>query len=217
MEAKKSLSCSSCTVTNCYRENKCYPEFCLTTRLSAAEIAAVKDIYINDPFVAKVSQTAAWVESANYGRATRVEEIMLFAGRMGITKIGVAACGGLHKEARIFGKILEAKGFEHVCAVCKIGAVDKCETGIPDEHKCIPGSRESMCNPIMQAKIMNKAQTGLNVIVGLCVGHDSLFIKYSDAPVTTLITKDRVLAHNPAGALYASHRYYSRLLQPEEK
>ena len=35
------------------------------------------------------------------------------------------------------------------------------------------------------------------MLVGLCVGHDSLFIKYSEAPVTTLVTKDRVLAHNP--------------------
>lgn len=213
---KKALSCSSCTVTNCYREDKKYPEFCLTTGLTEAEIAAVRQIYIDDPFVAEISHTAAWVESTNYGKATRVEEIMLFAKKMGMTKIGVAACGGLHHEARLFCRILEAKGFEHVCAVCKIGAVDKCETGIPDAHKCMPGSRESMCNPIMQARIMNKAQTELNVIVGLCVGHDSLFIKYAEAPVTTLITKDRVLAHNPAGALYTSQRYYSRLLKEDD-
>lgn len=213
---EKSLSCSSCTVTNCYRENSRYPGFCLTTSMEPTEIEDVRQLYINDPLTAQISQTAARVESANYGKATRVDEIMLFAKNMGITKIGVATCGGLHKEARIFCKILAAKGFEHVCAVCKIGAVDKSATGIPDEHKCIPSSRESMCNPIMQAKVMNKAQTGLNVIVGLCVGHDSLFIKHSEALVTTLITKDRVLAHNPAGALYTSHRYYSRLLKEDD-
>ena len=39
----------------------------------------------------------------------------------------------------------------------------------------------------------------MNFLVGLCVGHDSLFIKYSEAPRTTLVTKDRVLAHNPVG------------------
>ena len=63
-----------------------------------------------------------------------------------------------------------------------------------------------------QALILNEAKTDLNVIVGLCVGHDSLFIKYSDAIVTTLVTKDRVLAHNPCGALYTSSSYYSRLM-----
>ena len=37
----------------------------------------------------------------------------------------------------------------------------------------------SMCNPIFQAKMLNEAKTDLNVVVGLCVGHDSLFYKYS--------------------------------------
>lgn len=43
-----------------------------------------------------------------------------------------------------------------------------------------------------------------SAVVGLCVGHDSLFIKFSEAPVTVLIAKDRVLAHNPVGALYCA-------------
>jgi uncharacterized metal-binding protein len=79
------------------------------------------------------------------------------------------------------------------------------------------GSYEAICNPILQAKLLNEQKTDLNVIVGLCVGHDSLFIKYSDALVTTLITKDRVLGHNPAAALYTSNFYYQRLLQPGQK
>ena len=39
---------------------------------------------------------------------------------------------------------------------------------------------------------LNKEETDLNILVGLCVGHDSLFYKYSKAPVTTLVVKDRV-------------------------
>lgn len=65
----------------------------------------------------------------------------------------------------------------------------------------------------MQAKILNGENTDLNVVVGLCVGHDSLFMKYSDAIVTTLIVKDKVLGHNPASTLYNSNSYYRRLLQ----
>jgi uncharacterized metal-binding protein len=83
--------------------------------------------------------------------------------------------------------------------------------------KVAPGRHESICNPILQARILNAEKTDLNVIVGLCVGHDSLFIKHSRALVTTLITKDRVLAHNPAGALYTSGFYYQRLLSPQGK
>ena len=69
-----------------------------------------------------------------------------------------------------------------------------------------------MCNPILQAKLLNKEKVDLNVIVGLCVGHDSLFMKYANGLTTTLITKDRVLGHNPAAALYQAKAYYKRLL-----
>jgi len=40
---------------------------------------------------------------------------------------------------------------------------------------------------------------------------DTLFIKHSRAPVTILAVKDRVLAHNPLGALYTSRHIYTRL------
>ena len=78
-----------------------------------------------------------------------------------------------------------------------------------------PGAHESACNPIAQARLLAEHGTDLNVIVGLCVGHDTLFIKHSEAPVTYLIVKDRVLAHNPAGALHAMDTYYRRLLDPD--
>jgi len=51
----------------------------------------------------------------------------------------------------------------------------------------------------------------LNVLIGLCVGHDSPFFGYSEAPVTVLMVKDRVTGHNPAAALYSSESYYRRL------
>ena len=69
-----------------------------------------------------------------------------------------------------------------------------------------------MCNPILQAKLLAKEKVDLNVVVGLCCGHDTLFYKYAKGPVTTLIVKDRVLGHNPVQALYQSRAYYRRLL-----
>lgn len=50
------------------------------------------------------------------------------------------------------------------------------------------------------------------MVIDLCAGYDSLFYKYSEAPVTTLIVKGRVLGHNPVAALYQTKAYYSRLL-----
>jgi hypothetical protein len=38
-----------------------------------------------------------------------------------------------------------------------------------------------------------------------------LFSKHSDAPVTTLVVKDRVTGHNPVSVLYGQNFYYKRL------
>jgi uncharacterized metal-binding protein len=95
--------------------------------------------------------------------------------------------------------------------------VDKTAIGIPEKLKIKPGCHEALCNPVLQAQLLNAQKTDLNVVVGLCVGHDSLFMKHSEAPVTTLITKDRVLGHNPAAALYTSNFYYKRLMEADEK
>jgi uncharacterized metal-binding protein len=81
--------------------------------------------------------------------------------------------------------------------------------------KIRPGAMEACCNPVLQAGLLNDLKTQLNVIVGLCVGHDSLFMRHSEAPVTTLIVKDRVLGHNPAVALYTAKTYCSRLFDEE--
>jgi uncharacterized metal-binding protein len=100
-------------------------------------------------------------------------------------------------------------------AACKIGSVDKTAVGLTEDDKNKPGYFEAMCNPILQAEALNREGTELNIVMGLCVGHDTLFIKHSKAPVSYLIVKDRVLCHNPAAALYAANGYYRRLMAPE--
>ncbi len=72
-----------------------------------------------------------------------------------------------------------------------------------------------MCNPIVQAEILNEAQTEFNIMLCLCVGHDSLFLKHIKAPTTVLAVKDRVTGHNPMAALYTSSSYYQRLKRLE--
>lgn len=215
------LSCTDCSVYNCRTRSKQFPGFCLTTKDNdehaiAEDIAEIKAHLQGDDQDAIVARASAQVEGLFYGKLTRVEEIMEFARRIGAKKIGIATCAGLIEEAKIFADILTAKGFDYYSAICKVGSVDKTEIGILEEEKIRPGSFEAMCNPILQARILNRHKTDLNVVVGLCAGHDSLFIKYSDALVTTLITKDRVTGHNPVAALYTAHSYYKRLTQKKE-
>jgi uncharacterized metal-binding protein len=145
-------------------------------------------------------------------RLPRIEELIQFARKCGYKKLGIAHCGGLFKEAGILTDILENNGFDVVSVQCKAGAVAKEKIGIRAEEKIAgPDNWESMCNPIAQAIIINRAGVDLAIMLGLCIGHDTLFIKYCDVPLTVLAVKDRLLAHNPLAALYVSESYYRRL------
>lgn len=206
------FSCTECNFLNCQTQESEYPRKCLTTAQGNDDLLQ-KSLgrYAGDPLVTKIMHASAQVEGQYYGQLTRVEEIIVFAKKIGARKIGIASCAGLIRENRIFADILRANGLQAFGVLCKVGAQDKSHVGIDEQDKIKPGQYEAMCNPIMQAELCNQEKTDLNVISGLCVGHDSLFIKHSAAPVTYLIVKDRVLAHNPIGALNTSHSYYQRV------
>ncbi len=199
---EKRRSCIDCNASGCDRGSK-YPDFCITTN-SGLDDDMIIDMYSEED--KSVMVAAAVVEHEGYRRWCRVKEVIEFSKRMGYRKIGIATCAGLISESRTLASILRSHGFEVVGVACKVGAVDKTEIGI-DPICCDTG--RNMCNPIMQAKILNDEKTDINLLAGLCVGHDCLFIKYSDAPVTPIIVKDRVLANNPVGALYTANTYYS--------
>ncbi len=144
----------------------------------------------------------------------RIQEICEFARKMAYTRLGLVFCIGLYKEAEVVARILQNQGFETVSVVCKAGAIPKEEIGVKDSEKIFIGQYESMCNPILQAAIVNEAKTDFNILLGLCVGHDSLFFKYAEAPATVLAVKDRVTGHNPLASIYLSGNYYSWLNMP---
>jgi uncharacterized metal-binding protein len=146
---------------------------------------------------------------------TRVVEICEFAGKMGYKRLGIAFCIGLAKEVRTLEEILKIHGFEVVSVLCKAGRTLKEEIGIKDEEKIRQGTKEAMCNPIFQAKLLNREKTDFNILLGLCVGHDSLFFRYSEAPTTVLAVKDRVTGHNPLAAIYLSESFYRKIRHPE--
>ena len=149
---------------------------------------------------------------------TRIVEICEFAQKMSYSRIGLAFCAGLISESAAVQNVLQSHGFEVVSVICKAGAVPKDRINIKKEEfiipqigELIPGASETMCNPVFQAEMMNEAKTDFNVVVGLCVGHDSLFFKYAEAYTTVLAAKDRVTGHNPLAAIYLSSSYYSKI------
>ena len=157
--------------------------------------------FYRDNQIAQLHRAATAIEGQYYCKETRLGEIILFAKELRCQKIGLAFCIGLSEEAAIIEDIL-SKHFEVVSVCCKVGGLDKKDFKL---QQIASQSEEVMCNPAGQAQLLNEAGTQLNVLCGLCVGHDAIFAKISKAPVTTLIAKDRVLAHNPAAAIYCQY------------
>ncbi len=225
------LSCASCSAvqaklgtTHCYAGTSPAapprPGRCPTATQAGIVEGALADLR-GDGGDARMARVAARVEGLGYERSpegaqarwTRVEDTIAFAKLMGFRRIGIATCVGLLEETSRLADILSAHGLEPLSVCCKAGSTDKAEVGVLDSEKIRPGRFEPACNPIAQARICNELGTDLNVVVGLCVGHDALFNKHSRAPVTTLVVKDRVTGHNPAAVLYGRH-YYRRLRSP---
>ena len=139
---------------------------------------------------------------------TRIRELIEYARVLHYSKIGVAGCIGLIEESKLLARILTEAGFQVVLVSCMAGGAPRGKFGLKERKS----GAHFACNPIMQAEVLNHEKTELNVMVGLCLGHDILFIKYSEADVTPLIVKDRVTGHNPIAALYTSQSYYQKKL-----
>lgn len=187
------MRCDKCTEKPCGSGMAC-------TACDAAALYA-------DETDRRMMRAASEVEAEYYGEANRIQEIIIFSQKMGYKKLGIAFCAAFSEEAAKLGAILD-KYFEIATVNCKVCGVPKSEMGAMESDRI----GNISCNPIEQAAVLNEANTDLNILMGLCVGHDALFIKYSKAPVVPVAAKDRVLAHNPMGALYCS-AIYKRMMK----
>ena len=180
--------CAQCEVKECRNGKDCF-----------AQSDNHKQLYQTQ--IAELHKTASSIEGKYYCEKTRIGETILFIKELGVKRIGLAFCIGLSEEAKIIEQIF-SNHFEVVSVCCKICGIDKRDFKL---QQITPQTREIMCNPAGQAQLLNEAGTQLNIICGLCVGHDAIFAKISKAPVTTLIVKDRVLGHNPTAAVYSQY------------
>jgi uncharacterized metal-binding protein/predicted Fe-Mo cluster-binding NifX family protein len=149
----------------------------------------------------------------------RLSELVYFGLEMGYRRLGVAFCWELLEPTRIVTRVLR-RFFAVVPVGCKVSGAQATEEPLADPVAGEPAEgaglawRDVPCDPLGQARILNGADCDLNVAVGLCVGADCLFARASRAPVTTLLVKDRSLAHNPIGALYSDHYLNEALRAP---
>ena len=207
------FTCASCTISACESgEMEKKPKNC--PMHDQAYFEQVVDEYLKEENQQFFSNSTA-IEALGYCRWPRLREVVEFSRLMGYKKLGLGFCGGLHKEAAVVERVLRDNGFEVESVICKTGGILKTKVGVPEEH-LVGEPYEPMCNPIAQAQLLNKAGTEFNICLGLCVGHDSLFYKYCDAPVTTLVAKDRVTGHNPVAAIYCADGYFHKRLYDKD-
>jgi len=191
-----SINCAECTSRACVRGGA-FPEGCPSVVMPEVVRSGIAKTAL-DAFACRVMAAAsAAIRTDDGNLRNRMEETIALCKEMGFLKIGIAFCVALAKEARVVASALSNAGFEVVPVCCKVGRV-----GFKDlcvETAC--HEKGSSCNPVTQAEIMNAHATDLNIVLGLCVGHDILFARYSRSPITTLVVKDRALRHNPIAAM----------------
>jgi uncharacterized metal-binding protein len=203
------VQCGYCGKKGCFRGDMTQaPEFCP----SKLEPEALKEARgkLEEPETRGLAQDVARTWRGMAGK-NRIELTMEYARLRGYNRLGLAFCVGLSQEAELLSNALINEGFEVISAGCMCGSLCSDDVGLPEEDKIMAGRRQPMCNPIGQAAVLDKEGSQLNIMLGLCVGDDVLFIKHSKAPVTVIAVKDFALAHNPLGALYTSKALFSRL------
>ena len=229
MEEKKTHrpSCASCGLELinrvCVLESGEGSRGCPT--LTKTDVLSKANKAYDDPIVREFARQASIQEAECYANRdqqpyilqptkTRLVEIIEFAQKMNYERLGLAFCLGLTREAAAVNDILQAHGFEVVSVLCKAGRTSKNKIDLTEDQKIMRGMDEPMCNPIYQATLFNHEKTDFNILLGLCVGHDSLFFKYAESPVTVLAVKDRVTGHNPLAAVYLAESYYQKIKFP---
>ncbi len=189
------MQCGLCKEKKCRTGQNC----------TSSDLATVSASYDQQDLL--LMRAAAAIEGRHYMQLSRFEESVKFAQEIGCKKIGIAFCVGLSNEASYIVQYFQ-KFFEVESVCCKVCGIDKKNFQLEQIN---PDGFEVICNPAQQANILNAAKTNLNFAVGLCVGHDMIFNKHSEAPVSSLVTKDRLLSHNPLGAIYAGYWRNKRL------
>jgi uncharacterized metal-binding protein len=187
------IDCLNCEDRICLRGDECY----LCSMCSKSDLSAER---------LRILLSVANVSRGHEGELCRLAELVSFCLTMKYERVGIAFCIDLLKQAEIVAGIL--RRFVKVLPVCcqvrsgheKIASMEN-----RTDTVSIQPSGRIPCNPVAQAEILNRAGTDLNVILGLSIGADCLFIQMSKAPVTTLFVKDKSAEDNPICIAYSKN------------
>lgn len=189
------VDCISCRDKVCLIGREC----ALFSRNSLRPIPGMKE-------VERILEAGLDIACEEERKLCRLSEVIYFCLEMKYRRIGIAYCSDLQEPAEILTQVMR-RFFDVFPVCCKIGGLSVDDPFSLKNADSDRGERKKYiaCNPRGQAEVLNRLGTDFNIIVGLCVGSDSIFTDASDAPVTTLFVKDKSLANNPIGALYSDY------------
>ena len=190
------MDCTLCNTKKCRNLEECNAQVTDQEKLAEGyHVLTTQDL---------VQSAAQLVDNGRAGTLSRLQEIIDFSKRMKFSKLGLAYCYGMEKEATALAHYLKSSGF-------KLSAVS-CTTGALGQDKVNSNSNLTgvSCNPIAQAQQLNAEHVDLVIVLGLCLGHDIIFQKHIESYATTLVVKDRVYQHNPMEEINKIRKEYER-------
>jgi uncharacterized metal-binding protein len=193
-QLRGAVDCLSCTERVCLRGGPCP----LTDMTEPRARADREELHM--------LEAALDIECESDRTLCRLSELIYFCLEMNYMRIGLAFCTDLQEPAEIVTRVLR-RFFTVFPVSCKLvgrqaATADRVDVDIAGH----PGpSKLSSCNPRAQAEVLNRLNTDLNVLVGICMGADCVLTRISHAPVTTLFVKDRSLVNNPIAAVYSDY------------
>lgn len=194
---EKPFACGTCGNQSCFRGDfDRMPPACPT--LTHPALTRDASPYAGEDIHAEMVDADSTPFAPDGSLRNRVEELLAFSKARGFIRIGIAFCVSMPKEAQRLGRMIRNAGMESELVCCRVGAIDYAEVGLVKAH---PEKFAATCNPVAQARLLNERKVDLVVQIGLCIGHDLILQRECDAPVTTLVVKDRALDHHTIRAL----------------
>lgn len=177
------MKCTHCNTKSCRGLEECN-----ALKVASSEILTEYHKEENQQMVKSASRL---IDDGRAGTLSRMQELVDFIKSMKFTKVALAYCYGMEKQAMKVSKYFKEYGINISTVSCTAGALGQNEINLSSKYSGVS------CNPICQAEQLNAENIELTITMGLCLGHDIIFNKYINSYTTNLVVKDRVYSHNP--------------------
>lgn len=174
------MDCTICSIKGCRKQDPCFDR----------SHEYIKN-YASTEYRVYTKTASELIDNGRAGTLTRLDEIVEYCHLRGYTKIGVAYCYSMEKDALLLRNYLKQNNLKPAMISCTVDGIKESQIDTKKTNNVVS------CNPLGQANILNSSGVEFTILMGLCLGHDILLQKNLNMDFTTFVVKDRVLNHNP--------------------